>query len=189
MRDQDIPVPDGDDEYHEELASKRLGMSRTVAQQIERYRVLTSRGDRVPDEEVVALLRLAGRRTDAALVFADAGRRVARYAATGSGVARRVGGVLPRLARTRLGFTMASRALRRLGVSLGRDAGGTVTARVSAPPSIRATPDGMACGLYGSAVAEALRIFTDFDGAVVHDACRTRGDDACRWSAGSGLEG
>lgn len=188
MRDQDIPAPDGDEEYHEELAAKRLGMSQTVAQQIERYRTLTIRGEQVPDEEVVALLRLAARRSDGALVFADAGRRVARHAASQAGLARRVGSVLPGAARSRMGVTLAGRVLRPIGITLGRADGGAVAASAESPPSIRATPDGAACSLYGSAVAEALRIFTDFDGAVTHGACRTRGDDACRWSAGSGLE-
>ena len=46
LRHLDAPA-DGGDEYHQELAVKRLGMSGTVAAQIERYRRLAGRGGRV----------------------------------------------------------------------------------------------------------------------------------------------
>src|SRR2546423_13270987 len=81
----DAPTEDGLEEFHRELAIKRLGMSDTVATQIERFRRLAGRGPGVEMEEAAALFRLAGRRSDAGLVFADAGRRAGRHAIGGGG--------------------------------------------------------------------------------------------------------
>jgi hypothetical protein len=169
-------------EYHVELATKRLGTSRTVEQQIARYRALAERGGVVPADEAVQLLALAGRRSDAAVVFADAGRRIALAAGAHVGVARRT---LPRLVpgtlRRRLAFRTAQRLARRvLGVELSRDGGG-FGARLLHDLPVRATPSGTACTLYGSAVAGLLREFTTFDGAMQHEWCRARGSDDCRW--------
>src|SRR5882762_3897751 len=84
----DAPVEDGLNEFHRELAVKRLGMSETVAAQIERYRRLADRARRVEVDEVAALFRLVGRRSDAGMVFDNAGRRPgsrAMEAVSGSG--------------------------------------------------------------------------------------------------------
>ena len=53
-----------------------------------RYRQQLSQGGDVAEDEALAVFRLVGRRPDAALVYADAGRRAARYAAGGSGRVR-----------------------------------------------------------------------------------------------------
>ena len=59
-------------------------------------------------DEVVSVFRLVGRRRDAGLVFADAGRRAARYAARGVGRPSRTlarvspGGMSRRLAMRRV---------------------------------------------------------------------------------------
>jgi hypothetical protein len=49
------------------------------------------------------------------------------------------------------------------------------------PLSIVAMPDGGACAFYGAAYGELLRLLTGFEGAMLHDRCRSRGDDACVW--------
>jgi len=92
---------------------------------------------------VEALLRLVGRRPDADLVFADAGRRAARRAVRRmSGVSRLAAHAAPRL----FGHGAARRAARAvLGAELGREQRLPV-ARVSDPIAIQATPDGAACG-------------------------------------------
>src|SRR5258705_4851114 len=81
VRNLDTPVEDGLSEFAEELLVKRLGLSSTVAMQLERYEGLVRRDARVEADQLEALLRLVGRRPDAELVFADAGRRAARRAA------------------------------------------------------------------------------------------------------------
>jgi hypothetical protein len=103
--------------------------------------------------------------------------------------------VLPRFLRNAVGFSSARRAARSvLEASVQRDrtrapAGGRDGAQVivvmADPPSAAATADGTACGFYGSAVAELLRALTEFDGALYHVRCRSRGDAACEWRSGN----
>src|SRR5512134_3759214 len=81
LRNLDTPVEDGLEELAGEIVAKRFGLSGTVAAQIQRYQDAYRRGLPIPLEETVAVFRLVGRRPDAALVYADAGRRAARYAA------------------------------------------------------------------------------------------------------------
>jgi hypothetical protein len=85
IRNLDTPVEDGLEELAEEIVVRRLGLSPTVAAQIQRYRQAAEREGRVYLDEAVSVLRLVGRRPDAPLVFADGGRRAARYAARGGG--------------------------------------------------------------------------------------------------------
>jgi hypothetical protein len=181
VRALDLPTDDGLEEFHNELVVKRLGMNRTVVAQIERFEGLARSDKRVEGEEVAALLRLVGRRADAGLVYAEAGRRAARRAANRvSGTLRLLRHVLP----AGFGRLLARRAAADVfGVALHRD-GATEGATMDDPIAVRAAPGGAACGFFGSAVAELLRIFTTFDGALLHDACRGRGDGTCHWRAG-----
>jgi hypothetical protein len=177
MRAQDVPAPDGLDEFHADLTTKRLGMSQTVSRQIDRYRDMAAQSERVDRQEVVALLQLAARRKDADLLFADAGRRAAIQACAGvNTVTRRIWRLLPAFGRRRFGVTLAGRVLRGIfEVDLVRDGRGF---------GAHATTDGGACGFYGSAIAATLREFTDFDGAVLHQECRANGASVCRWNTG-----
>jgi hypothetical protein len=185
MQGLDAPAPDALDEFHGELSAKRLGLNRTVAAEIARLERLGRRRAKVPVGELTALLRLAGRRSDAALVFTEAGRRAARRAAKRvSARTRLMLRALPGALRHRLGFAVARRvAAEVFEVRLARDHGVPNARFVD-----RATPlvDGAAvCALLGSGIAELLRLFTDFDGAMLHVTCRTRGDAACAWRATS----
>jgi len=179
IRALDLPTDDDLEEFPDELVVKRLGMNRTVLAQIQRYQKLARADKRVDEEEVTALLRLVGRRADAGLVYAEAGRRAGRLAAA------RVFAVL-RLLRHLLpagfGALLARRAAADVFGATLRGDRMTVTA-TGDPIAIRATPGGAACGFFGSALAELLRIFTPFDGALLHDACRGRGDGECHWRA------
>lgn len=165
-----------------ELAAKRLGTSRTVAKQITRYGGLARKGTPVDSDEVVGLLRLVGRRADALNVFADAGRRAAAYAVTQlRSPARMAQRALPSIIRQRLGLALARRAMARsLGAALARD-GGSMVVILDDPPSARATPEGTACELYGSAVSAILQALTDLEWVVSHPVCRARGGELCRW--------
>lgn len=172
------------EEFHQELAGKRLGTSRTIAAQIDRFRGLVNRGARVDVGETVALLRLAGRRSDAALVFTDAGRRAAHWTRGTVGLRRRtLWRMLPRGLRHRYGLRISRRVLERyFGLSVTRD-GGRVLVHAARPPSVDATPDGAACKFYGAAVGALFEAYTSFDGAMVHEACAARGSHQCRWVA------
>ncbi len=182
LRNLDAPLDDGLEELAGEMVAKRFGLSETVAAQIERYEELVERGDEVPRDEALGVLRLVGRRADAQLAFADAGRRAARHAAKAAGRgARTLIKVAPGGMSRRVGFRTAARAASRtLGVEL-RGAGRAVEARVPDSLTIAAMPDGEACGYVGSMLAELLRLLAGMEGAMTHDRCRSRGDAVCVW--------
>jgi hypothetical protein len=182
MRNLDSPTDEEAAEYVDELLKKRLGLSDTVAAQIARYDLGVKRGRPVSEGEFEQILRLAGRRPDAALVFADAGRRAARRALARLPMLTRWGArYLPRFARRAVGFRGARRCVREVFAgSLVREDGATL-ARVAHRLPVRATADGAACGFYAAALAELLRQLTSFDGAVAHPRCCARGDERCEW--------
>jgi hypothetical protein len=180
VRNLDTPVEDGLHEFADHLLVKRLGLSGTVRVQLEQYEALVRRGARVDAGHVEALLRLVGRRPDADLVFAEAGRRAARRAAAALWLPSRAAA---RAAPRALGMAAARRAARRvLGGDLRREAQLPV-ARVADALAVRATPDGSACGFYGAAFTELLRLLVGYEGAMMHVACRATGGDRCEWRA------
>ncbi len=182
LRAADSPSEEGLEDIAAEVAVRRLGLSKTVASQIERYRKLARSNRQISADEVVGVLRLVARRSDAGLVFAEAGRRAGQYLARAGGALNLVRRFIP-LARMRdaVGWKLArSAAAQRLGVQLGK-VGDTVVASVKGSLAAGATPDGSACKFYGSAVAELLRNVTSFDGALLHTTCIARGDPTCSW--------
>jgi hypothetical protein len=162
--------------------TKRLGLSATVAAQIARYRTAGERDGTVSRDEAASVFTLVGRRPDAGLVFADAGRRAARYAA------RRVGSsALARVAPSAVGRRLAARAARgaareTFGAEL-RFPGGLAEARMPDAVAIVAWPGGEACGFHAAAFAELLRLLVGFEGLMQHETCRGRGDPECVWRA------
>jgi hypothetical protein len=180
VKNLDTPVEDGLTEFAEELLVKRLGLSPTVAMQLTEFEQMVRRDVRVESPNVEALLRLVGRRPDADLVFADAGRRAARRAVRRlSGMSRFAAHTAPRL----FGHFAARRAARDvLGADLAREQRLPV-ARVTDPIAIQATPDGAACGFYGAGLVELLRLLVGYEGAMLHVACRARGEARCEWRA------
>jgi hypothetical protein len=184
IRNLDTPVEDGLDELAKEMVVRRLGLSPTVAAQIQRYKQTAARDGAVDTDEAISVLRLVGRRADAALVFADAGRRAARYAARaharpGWTVTRAAAGGLSRRIAQRSATHLARRAF---GGDL-RPAPDGILVRMTEPLSFKALPDGSACDFYGAAYGELLRRLTGFEGAMLHERCMARGDDACQWQS------
>jgi hypothetical protein len=182
LRNLDTPVEDGMDELAEEIVVRRLGLSPTVAAQIQRYRQSADRGGTVDTDEVLSVLRLVARRPDAPLVFADAGRRAARYAARSRGRSSRT---LARLSPKGVGHRIALRSAARLARTIfdGQmaDRSPAVEVKMDAPLSIAALPGGEACLFYGAAYLELLRGLTGFEGALLHETCLGRGDGSCTW--------
>jgi hypothetical protein len=184
LRNLDTPVEDGLEELAGEIVAKRLGLSSTVAAQIARYQDAARRDLRVAADEAIAVFRLAGRRADAGLVFADAGRRAARYAARSSALpARALVRATPGGMSRAIGARVASRAARRVFNAEVRAGRNGVAAQVASPLSILAVPDGAACAFYSAAFGELLRVLTGFEGAMVHDRCRGQGQESCHWRA------
>jgi len=184
LRNLDSPVEDGLEEVAGDLVAKRFGLSGTVAAQIARYQDAVRRGEPVSLGEAISVFRLAGRRPDAQLVFADAGRRAARHAARGAPAGLRavrqiLPGALGRAAGRRTAVAVAQESL---AAALELDET-SVRGTIADPLSIVALPDGAACSFYSAALAELLRVLTGFEGAMVHDQCRGRGQPACRWRA------
>ena len=182
VRNLDTPVEDGLELLADDIAARRLGLNNTVAAQIARYRHAVERNSGVNDDELVSVLRLVGRRPDAALVFADAGRRAARYAVQSSArSARALAKASPRF----LSRKLTSRMVRKLAAAYFRGAvasdGAEATVRMSRPLSMSAMPDGAACGFYGAAFGELFRSLADFEGTLVHEKCEGRGDPECVW--------
>jgi hypothetical protein len=182
IRNLDTPVEDGLDELAEEIVVRRLGLSPTVAAQIQRYRQSANRSTGVDVEETVSVFRLVGRRPDAPLVFADAGRRAARYAARTQARSTRTA---VRLSPAPLARRLALRSVARLARSIFggelKPGPNGVEVIMTAPLSILALSNGDACAFYGSAYQELLRVLTGFEGALLHTRCRARGDSECLW--------
>jgi len=185
IRNLDTPLDDGlPAELAPETFTKRLGLSSTVAAQIDRYRQLADKGGQVGDDEVVQVFRLVGRRSDASLVYSDAGRRAARYAArTRGGTPSSLWRLAPKSVRRRAGERAATRALGRVfGVPLSRDESGLSIA-LSESLATRSTCEGTGCYFYSALAAELLRLASGFEGSMVHERCRSRGDNLCLWKA------
>jgi hypothetical protein len=184
IRNLDTPIDDGLADLANEMVAKRLGLSATVATQIERYRGAAERREMVSLDEAVSVFRLVSRRADAELVFADAGRRVARYAArSGSATVRGLLRAAPRPFRRRMGVRAAARIARTFLRADLTPVGGLAEASVPGSLARGAGAQGSGCCFYGAAFGELLRILTGFEGAMVHDRCRARGDAACQWRA------
>jgi hypothetical protein len=182
IRNLDTPVEDGLDELAEEIAVRRLGLSPTVAAQIQRYRQSADRGVGVDIDETASVFRLVGRRGDASLVFADAGRRAARYAAKTRGrSSRTLIKLSPRPLARRLALRSVARLARTTFDGELKSRSNVVELRMGSPLSIMALPTGEACLFYGSAYLEMLRALTGFEGALLHVRCRSRGDADCHW--------
>jgi hypothetical protein len=182
IRNLDTPVEDGLDELAEEIAVRRLGLSPTVAAQIQRYRQSAEKRVGVEVDETVSVFRLVGRRADAALVFADAGRRAARYAAkTRSRSSRTLIQLSPRPLARRLALRSVARLARFVFDGDLKSRANAVEVRMTAPLSIVALPAGEACAFYGSVYLELLRALTGFEGALLHVRCRSRDEADCHW--------
>ena len=166
----------------------KLGRTSSVAAQIDRYARMVRRNLAVGPQELEALFTLVSRRPDATLVFADAGRRAGRLAARRTPPwLKLLHRGLPPALRDRLGRRLVRRAAAAV-FGLAVSVEGTETAAGAACPA-EAVPAGSACGLYGSGLAELLRVFTSFDGACFLTECRARGSGACRWNTNQQPEG
>jgi hypothetical protein len=182
VRNLDTPLDDGLAEFDTETVARRLGMSSTVAAQIERYREAARRDGRVPADEAVQVFRLVGRRPDATLVYSDAGRRAARLA-VGRNRASRLARLQPRSVRRGLGERRAVRVAGRLfGLEVGRGGEG-LGLRLTESLATSAGFAGPGCYFYSALLGELLRVTSGFEGAMVHDRCLARGDGACSWRA------
>ena len=151
--------------------SKRLGLSSTVAQQIERYREAAEHNASVPADEAISVFRLVGRRPDATLVYSDAGRRAARYAARSAGMGTKVLlGVSPGPAPRRFGVRVRR---------AGRQEAAGPPARPAAPEGHQVRLDGIA-GHRGRGFRARLLLLQRRDRRAAPGGDRLRGRDGPR---------
>lgn len=178
----DTPATEFETELFDELRTKRLGLSETVAQQIRRYAQAVKAGQSIAYDETLALARLLGRRPDAEVVFREAGRRWARAIVDdASGVRRTLIRVLPALLARPIALGLLRALMRRhLDGTLVRQ-GSSIVLDVVAPVSADAAPRGVGCLLYEATLREMLHRLVHAEGAIEHVLCRARGDLRCQW--------
>jgi hypothetical protein len=182
VRTVDAPLDDQDTEYVPELRNKRLGLSEPIYAQIRRYTLAARRSQRTPYDEAVAIARLIGRRSDAAAVFASAGRILARQSyETASPMARQVILVLPSLLARPLALRQARRIARRfLNGAISR-VGGSLLLQVPVSVTLNSAPKERGCAYYESVLRELVRLLVGGTGAVEHVRCVSRADPTCEW--------
>lgn len=186
VRDVDTPEGEYDSEYVDELKSKRLGLSDTVYTQIRRYTDASRRGVRVPLDEAVALARLIGRRTDAPVVFREAGRYLARETyRTISPFTRQMMRGLPSLMARPIALRRARRIAERYLAGRLTRVGNSLLLEVRDDDSatLGTAPRAAGCTYYESALRELLRLLVGGVGAVEHVHCVERGEGRCEWRA------
>ncbi len=178
VRACDLAKGDRPDVGHEAV---KLGITKSVAAQIEKYSSMVRRREALAGEELAALFTLVSRRPDADWVFGEAGCRAGRHAAKKAPRFLRIlHRGLPSGMRQRLGRRLIRRAAAGVfALDVGLDGEGGVALDGCGAQSV---PGGRPCGVYGSGLAELRRIFTTFDGAYFRNSCCARGSVSCRWS-------
>lgn len=184
MREVDSPDGDAETEYVQELRTRRLGMSDTVYNQIQRYGDAVKRSQPISTAEATGLSTLIGRRPDSEAIFHSAGRKIAREVyQTISGTVRGIILVLPGfLARPLALRQMRKIARRYFNGTIGRT-GSFLTLTVEDSVSAAQAPKGIGCLYYESALRELLRLMVRGSGSVDHVRCILRGEGACEWRA------
>ncbi len=111
VRASDLAKGDPSDGYHSGQEAVKLGRTASVAAQIDRYSAMVRRNNAISAEELAGLFTLVSRRSDADLVFGDAGRRAGRHAAKRTALPLRIlNRLLPRGFRARVGRRLVRRA-------------------------------------------------------------------------------
>lgn len=184
LRDLDRPDEVLEDEDLAVSLPRRLGLSDVVLVQIRRFQdeVRAKRLQSTPN--VIDLVRLVVRRPDAAEVFAEAGRRIARHAwaersAAMRGVLRVMPNPIPRIAARRAARRMFRQIAGDSQLSVGR---WPVDVRMRNSLTARADPNGAACAFYAGAFAELMELHTGKRYRVLHEECSALGAEECQWT-------
>ncbi len=184
VRRIDTPEADLETEYVLELSNKRLGMSDTVHQQIQRYSEAAKRGQGIWYAEATGLATLIGRRPDAERLFVSAGRILANGAYEAiSPAQRKTMHLLPAF----VGRPLALRQLRKVATKYFRGSltcpGSFLSLSVPNSVTVNSVPNSLGCTYYASALQEMLRLLIHGGGSVDHVQCLQRGDQRCEWRA------
>lgn len=178
IREQDLPAEVLEAENPTVTMPRRLGLSEVVEKQILRYRDAARRKQRISDDELESLIRLAIRRPDAEDVFFLAGRALG-----GSGRGR-----IARLLPSAVGYALARRRVRRLlrrlfGRGLGGFGSGPFAFEGRALPFVQSDPGGDACALVTGLSQSVVEQYVSGAPLVLHRACQAKGERICRWTS------
>jgi bacteriochlorophyll 4-vinyl reductase len=184
VRGIDAPQDGAEAEFVPELRNKRLGLSEPISAQIRRYNEAVRRSYRIPYEEAVAIARLVGRRSDAAVVFTTAGQLLARQSyATISALRRRVIRLLPSLLARPLALRATRRIARRYLNGRITRVGSALRLEIASSITLDSAPTEPGCVYYESVLRELLLLLVGETASVEHVECVRRGDPACQWRA------
>jgi predicted hydrocarbon binding protein len=184
VRDVDTPSDAIDTEYVDELRNKRLGLSDTIYSQIKRHTEAVRKGQRVPQDESVALAKLIGRRPDAEVVFRAAGQFIARESYhTISPVVRKLLRLLPAAMARPIAFKRAQKIVGRYLNGNVRRVSNFLHLEVPRSVTLGTAPGTIGCVYYEAALRELLRYLIGSIGAVEHVRCTGRGEGLCEWRA------
>jgi hypothetical protein len=176
LRTQDLPAEILDDENVSVTLPRRLGLSDVIEAQIRRYREESRQGKRIPEQEILDLLRLVVRRPDSEDVFLEVGR--ALHPRPSRGMRR----FLPRRLTLALARARAQRELRRLfGRRIVRATGKGFALDHAHDLLIQSDPGGDACALVTGFLERVIQEYAGEGGAVLHVTCIARGHAGCRW--------
>ncbi|CAN5631705.1 hypothetical protein BH23GEM11_BH23GEM11_00330 [soil metagenome] len=176
LQREDLPEEVLVDENLSITLPRRLGLSHVIHSQVRRYREEVKHNRRVPQAEVVDLVRLVARRPDATRVFREVGRSLGSE--VGPGWRR----VLPR--RLALGSSRrrAGRLLRGLfGRGVVRLPRGESNVVAGSDLMHEADPSGSACVLFTGVIEGVIGASTRVPLRVRQVGCSGRGDAECVW--------
>lgn len=176
LRQVDVPTEVLRHEDVSRTLPRRFGISGVIETQIKLQRDRARRGDRLPPEEVSALIQLVMRRPDSREIFFRAGASLAK---------RQVSArcrLLPRRFRLR---RIRKRIHRQLAKLFGRRMGGFIsgpfTLEMSASPFVDLDKSGNACQFISGFCQQALRDGVSAAWTVTENRCETKGEPSCRW--------
>ena len=183
MRDMDRPEEVLEDEDLTASLPRRFGLSDVVSVQIRRFQEETRQKRLQSPAPVLDLIRLVIRRPDAAEIFEEAGRRVARHFwERRSVVLRRLVRIGPHSVARSVASRAAARMLERIAGNRKHSVGRwPMELRIQRPITVEADPGGAACSFYAGAFSELLQFYTGRTYRVRHPECETRGQGECRW--------
>ncbi|MGI9629214.1 MAG: hypothetical protein ACR2QM_20490 [Longimicrobiales bacterium] len=178
IQQQDHPEEVFRDENVSETMPRRLGLSDVINTQVRLHRENARKRQKLTDSELDELMRLVTKRPDAPEIFFEVGARLANDL---TGGAFRV---LPGAVRTFVVKRRVSARLKRLfGRRLVRFVSGPFNLEGVAGPFAHVDPTGQACQVIAGFCQTALSDALSQETLVVEQACKARGDAACRWSS------
>jgi hypothetical protein len=177
LRSQDFPTEVLEDEDVSVTLPRRLGLSDVIDAQIRRYQADARLRRRIPEQELIDLLRLVVRRPDSEEVFLAVGR--ALFPRASRGIRR----LYPRKMAIGLARRRAQGELkRRFGRKILRPGGKGFVLEHAHDLFLQGDPGGDACAVVTGLLERIVETYAGPQaGKVHHSSCLARRGDRCRW--------